>query len=451
MESTEGLHKDNKSLRVLDNGRNISELVKDCVAFANASGGTLFIGIEDGAEMPPEEQQVAAAEIERLEQRIPQLTLNVGVNAHKVEAQNGGEYIELRVFPSMSSIASTSDGRYFIRVSDESRPLPPDELGRLMGEKTAYVWESHVSQKVPIGAADGEKMQHFVERIQNSDRVSNFVKDKTRGELLAHYLMNDGGHLTNLGILMVGKRENRARLRYAPLVQVIKYDEQDRKVNKWIWDDYELNPLEIIEAVWHQVPDWRESYEIPNGLFRTTVPHYDEVVVRELLANALAHRPYTQRGDIFVNLHPDRLEIHNPGLLPLGVTPANILCASVKRNEHLAKVFYDLGYMEREGSGYDRMYEVLVSTGRRVPDVREGNDRVAVTVYKRIVRPETLDFMASAIGDTLTLTIDGKKVLETRDATHREGRIGLKAFRGGLRFRAVAVRILDKAPPVAPR
>ena len=52
---------------------------------------------------------------------------------------------------------------------------------------------------------------------------------------------------------------------------------------------------------------------------------YDEVVVRELLANALAHRPYTQRGDIFLNLHPDRLEVHNPVVLPIGVTPRNIL------------------------------------------------------------------------------------------------------------------------------
>lgn len=39
-----------------------------------------------------------------------------------------------------------------------------------------------------------------------------------------------------------------------------------------------------------------------------------------MLANALSHRPYTTRGDIFIRLYPDRLEIQNPGLLPLGVT-----------------------------------------------------------------------------------------------------------------------------------
>jgi ATP-dependent DNA helicase RecG len=83
--------------------------------------------------------------------------------------------------------------------------------------------------------------------------------------------------------------------------------------------------MELIDAVWKTVPDFREEYEIPSGLFRDKVPAYDEIVVRELVVNALVHRPYTQRGDIFVNLHPDRLQIVNPGLLPIGVTPHNIL------------------------------------------------------------------------------------------------------------------------------
>jgi ATP-dependent DNA helicase RecG len=154
--------------------------------------------------------------------------------------------------------------------------------------------------------------------------------------------------------------------------------------------------LELIETVWREVPDWKEFYELPDGLFRKSVPHYDEVVVRELLANALAHRPYTQRGDIFLNLHPDRLEVHNPGLLPIGVTPRNILHTSSKRNPHLAKVFYDLKLMEGEGSGFDRMYEVLLISGRPIPEVQQGDDRVVVTVRKQITRTAIVDFMVKA-------------------------------------------------------
>ncbi len=126
------------------------------------------------------------------------------------------------------------------------------------------------------------------------------------------------------------------------------------------------------------------------------MPHYDEVVVRELLANALVHRPYSQRGDIFINLYNDRLEIHNPGLLPIGVTPRNILHTSSQRNPHLARVFYDLKLMEREGSCYDRMYEVLLASGKKPPLVSEGNDRVVASVRKHIARREIVDFMVKA-------------------------------------------------------
>lgn len=48
-----------------------------------------------------------------------------------------------------------------------------------------------------------------------------------------------------------------------------------------------------------------------DGLYRQHLPAYDEAVVRKLLANALVHRPYTQCGDILLNLHPHRLEIVN--------------------------------------------------------------------------------------------------------------------------------------------
>jgi ATP-dependent DNA helicase RecG len=140
--------------------------------------------------------------------------------------------------------------------------------------------------------------------------------------------------LTNLGVLCLGRQHHRAQLTTAPVIQFIKYDEHGQKVNKLVWDDHTQSPMELIEAVWLEVPDFRERYELPDGLYRQNVPAFDEIVVRELLVNALVHRPYTQRGDIFLNLHPDRLEVVNPGPLPLGVTPQNVLHTTVRRNEH---------------------------------------------------------------------------------------------------------------------
>lgn len=297
-----------------------TEMAKDCVAFANAVGGTLSIGIEDGQTLPPHDQRIPPDLPDLLRRKLAERTVNVTALPNVATAANGGQYIELTV-PRSTAVASTTDGRYYLRVADQSKPVTGDDVLRLASERAALPWETQTSLNVPRSDAEPSKLQAVVAALRASDRVKPSVKEKTPDELLDHYQMSQGPYLTNLGILCVGQRFRRAQLTTAPVVQFIKYDEHGQKVNKLVWDDYLLNPMELIEAVWQEVPDFRESYELPDGLFRQNVPAFDEVVVRELLVNALVHRPYTQRGDIFLNLHPDRLEIVNPGLLPLGVTP----------------------------------------------------------------------------------------------------------------------------------
>lgn len=390
--SLEGQLFDRKKIDALNNAK---ELAKDCVAFANAEGGILHVGVEDNETLPPPEQKITEEQIVKFSKEINGKTINVSILPTKITAENGGEFIELKILRSRS-IAATADGRYYLRVSDESKPLMPDDISRLLTEKTAHSWEEQTSRNVPANLADEIKKLQFLAEIRASERVKSFVKEKSDDEILAHYYFVKDNLLTNLGILWIGRREDRAMLQHATVIQFIKKDELENKVNKLVWDEFLLNPKEMIDAVWNEIPDWREFYELPDGIFRQQVPHYDERIVRELLANALVHRPYTQHGDIFINLFPDRLEIHNPGLLPLGVTPENILHESVKRNVHLAKVFHDLKLMEREGSGFDLLYDVLLSSGKPLPKVREGNDRVVVTVYKRIINKSILDFVRKA-------------------------------------------------------
>lgn len=93
----------------------------------------------------------------------------------------------------------------------------------------------------------------------------------------------------------------------------------------------------------------------------------------------------------------------NPGQLPLGVTPGNVLHASVRRNEHLARLCHDLKLMEREGSGFDAIYDVLLSQGRPAPVVVEGPDWVRVTLARTAPDRQVLAFIAKA-GETYPLT-----------------------------------------------
>jgi ATP-dependent DNA helicase RecG len=353
-----------------------------------------LIGIEDGEAQPPSGQVVPDDLLDRIRKRIAELTVNVQALPSVHRASNGGEFVELVVERS-PNVASTSDGRYFLRVADTCVPVLGDDVLRLANERPGRPWEA-MDSGVPRAAVDQGKLARFVEGIRGSDRVKDSVKEKDADELLTHYGMAQGPTLTLLGVLLVGATADRWALGTAPLVQAIKYDAQAQKINKWVWDDYALSPVDLVDVVWREVPDFRESYEVAEGLYRRQVPAYDEKVVRELLVNALVHRPYTQRGDIFVNLHPDRLELVNPGRLPLGVTPRNILHASRRRNEGLARVFHDLGLMEREGSGFDLLFDRLLSQGRPAPLPEEGPDSVKVTIQRRIVKPEVMRFIAEA-------------------------------------------------------
>lgn len=312
--------------------------------------------------------------LDRIRKRVGELTVNV---------------------QALPSVASTRDGRYFLRVGDTCQPVLGDDVLRLANERPGRPWEA-MDSGVARNADDAAKLAHFVAGIRGSDRVKDSVKEKSDTELLAHYGLTAGATFTRLGVLLLGTTTDRRALGTAPLVQAIKYDEQGQKVNKWLWDDCALSPVELVDAIWREVPDFRESYEVAEGLYRRSVPAYDEKVVRELLVNALVHQPYTQQGDIYLNLHPQQLEVVNPGRLPLGVTPRNMLHASRRRNEGLARVFHDLGLMEREGSGFDLIYDRLLSQGRPAPVPQEGADWVKVTIQRRIAKPEVMRLLTEA-------------------------------------------------------
>ena len=385
-----------KSLRkVLGQRAEWQSLADSCVAFATALGGTIMIGIEDDASLPPDGQTIPRDLPDTVRRRIGELTVNVSAQPELRTAANGAEFIELHV-PRSAAVPSTSGGRFYLREGDRNRPIVGDDVLRLASDRATFSWEIQTTLGVLRADADPSKVAAFVQGIRASDRVKTSVKEKSDAELIDHYLLAIGPSLTNLGILCIGRREHRAGLGSAPVIQFLKYDEREARLNKIVWDDHALTPMELIDATWTEVPDFRESYELPDGLFRKSVPVYDETVVRELLVNALVHRPYTQRGDIFIKSYPDRLEVVNPGLLPIGVTPTTVLHASVRRNEHLARVFHDLKLMEREGSGFDTMYQVLLSQGRPAPLLREGPDRVEVTVHRRILKAETIDLMTKA-------------------------------------------------------
>ena len=389
---------DKKSLRtVVGKNADFNELAKDCVAFSNAEGGSIDIGIEDDQTLPPEEQKIPDGLATEIVNKVTGKTQGVVLSAETLIAENGGEFIKLHVLRNANSPSATTSGKFFLRIGDNSVPVGPEDISRLAEDKGCISWED-TETKYSWRDADPEKLASFIKLLKKSDRVSNFVKQKETKEILDFYYLTDpdSDKMTNLGVLFIGKQTQRGRIQNAPVIQCIKYDQNGEKVNKWLWDDYTMNPYEMINSVWELVPEWKESSEITEGMFRRNILAYPEKVVRELLSNSLVHRPYTVRGDIFINIHPDHIDVVNPGRLPLGVTVKNILHTTKKRNEHMAAVFYALHLMEREGSGYDMMYETLLANGKPIPVVTEGDDSVSVRVDRRIINEEVIKVMQHA-------------------------------------------------------
>jgi ATP-dependent DNA helicase RecG len=130
-------------------------------------------------------------------------------------------------------------------------------------DKKSLVWEIQTNQKVPGNKFDQQKLEDFIEDIKKSERVSNFIKEKSVDELLEYYLFVKGDYLTNLGVLWIGQREDRAILLHAPTIQFIKYNQQDEKIKKIAWDDFYLNPIELLNAVLTEIPECIESFACP--------------------------------------------------------------------------------------------------------------------------------------------------------------------------------------------
>ena len=327
--------------------------------------------------------------------QLRDLTDGVGiVNQDIIKHKNGSEYFSIRILPSTRTIATTSTGKVFIRISDNCFPVSSDELTHLASEKTAYQWEIIVVQKITLDQADPKQVTAFLSGIQNSDKVSDFIKQKEPFEILEFYqLVSPEGYLTNMGVLWLGNPAQRARLSYPITVQYIVYNDREEKIRKVDWHFHQHNPKELLLEIEKEAVELTYSTELPDGLFRKNIRQYPKEVIRELLINAIAHKKLTISGDIFIQVYTDRLVITNPGGLPLGITNQNILHERHRRNPHLIKILSDLKLMEGEGSGYDLVFEKLARDAKPLPEIENDFSKVAVTIYSGTINPEAVSIL----------------------------------------------------------
>jgi Predicted transcriptional regulator containing an HTH domain and an uncharacterized domain shared with the mammalian protein Schlafen len=290
----------------------------------------------------------------------------------------------------MKSIATTSDGKIYLRVADKCEPVRNEDIHRLANEKQAYQWELVCPRTVKVSDIALEEIPRFANEIRNSNRVSDHIKQMTDSEIIENYNFVSGEYLTYLGILWLGNASQRSRIAYPITVQYIVYDHLERKIRKEDWHDNLLNPAQLLLDIERKTIELTYFHEFPDGLFRKQIRHYHPKVIRELLLNAFAHKSFTISGDIMIAVYPDRLEISNPGGLPIGVTSNNILHARQRRNPHFIRVMHDLKLMEGEGSGYDLIYELNAMDSKELPQIISDYNSMTVIQTSKIVNEEIL-------------------------------------------------------------
>jgi len=387
-----------KSIKKITTGdAGFRDLAATCVCLANVQGGKIILGVEDKEKLPPVNQKIPDDMINKTVTRLRSLCFNVSLIPNEVETHaNGGEFFSITVQPSLKAVATTSDGKIYVRIGDQCHTARSEDIIRMASEKDAFQWELQL-RSVLVSQVLEKNIAWFGNEIRESDRVKQFVKEMSDIEIAEHYNLVENGQLTNLGILWLGTTAQRSKLVYPLTVQYIVYDELEKKVRKEDWQDYSKNPKELLLDIEKNAVELTYYDEFPLGLFRNKIRHYDERLIRELLINAIAHKSYAISGDIFIKVFQDRLEITNPGGLPLGITKENILHKTSRRNPHLIRIFHDLKLMEGEGTGYNLIYEITSRDAKAFPVPVSDFDSTSVTQYSKILDEEAvllIDFIA---------------------------------------------------------
>lgn len=121
------------------------------------------------------------------------------------------------------------------------------------------------------------------------------------------------------------------------------------------------------------------------GMYRQDVYELPTDSIRELIANAVAHRSYLEPGNIQVALFDDRLEVTSPGMLLNNVTISKMMEGYSKpRNPAIARAFAYMKIIEKWGTGIPRLFEACEEYGLPKPELIDFDGDFRVNMYRKV-------------------------------------------------------------------
>ena len=352
---------------------NDRDLVEAVICLANAEGGLILVGVEDNGEVTgARPRHGSCTEPTRLQALIRSRTVPGIEVSVEVVATPEGEVLCLTV-PRSLSVVATSDGVCLRRVmaghGPECVPYYPYQHGGHGAALGAEDFSAQLCRDAGWRALDPlqfERARQLIAALRG-DAALLELDDQEMAKALRVVESSGGELVPNIAGLLLFGREAEIEKHlptHEAAFQVLTGD-ADVRVNEF----FRQPLLELAELFLSRFDARAEEREVQVGLIRVPVPDYARNAFREALLNALFHRDYRRLGTVYVQWHPDRLEISSPGGFPEGVTPANLLVHEpLPRNPRLYGAAKRIGLVEQTGRGVDKVYLGQLRYGRPAPD-----------------------------------------------------------------------------------
>lgn len=346
------------------------DLAIPIVAFANADGGKIAIGITDKTRRI----EGVDFEIKKLNEllRVPfdfcNPTIKVDIEKVPCIDEKGREnhVIVMHIDASPQVHANQADD-VFLRVGDKSKLQTFEERLQLNYDKGERYFEDKAVPDASIDDIDMEFVKEYIDKINYGKSPLEYLKENK-----GFVKEKDGNiQVSSAAILLFGKNPQnffpRARIRF------IRYEGTEEKfgtemnvIKDVIFEGTLLKMInEAIAYLDTQVKE--KTYLGPDGTF-VTDEEYPKFVRQELIVNAVTHRAYSITGtDIQIKMFDDHMVVESPGKLPGLVRADNIRFTHFSRNPKIAEFLKNYKFVKEFGEGVNRMCNELESVGLKDP------------------------------------------------------------------------------------
>ncbi len=364
-------------------------VAKELVAFANADGGELFIGIEDNNTVTglPHAEDKLNAILGASENYVMKET-PLPIKRKNIIEYDGKKVIYFSVDKGSKFIHQTSRGECFKREDRDSVPTAADSIRFVREEIASREYDRAFEDIATVADLNMELVSTVA---QECTKIKNISPEKFLQYVELAEFDGDRLRLRKASLLLFAKNPNKWHPRSR--VRILRVNGLEEKpapeYNVHEIADISGNIFQLAEQSWEALrPVLSETRYSTDGLFKTQVI-YPELACREALINAITHRDYSLEGrGIEIRIFEDRLEVLSPGKLLSKLTIEDLKelkGAHETRNTYIARVLREYGYIRELGEGMRRMFELMKSNELVEPQITSPNKSFIVTLFYKFI------------------------------------------------------------------